>query len=104
MEDEEGVDEVEVDGVAEDEVVVEGDEEEGVEDVMVETGMSETRRRQRVCPQALELHRDLSLFIIFKTGYYKIWYLDDVTICSDCTDCVCVGVCVSPAPPVPVPG
>jgi len=45
---------------------VEGDEVEGVVDVMVETGMSETRRRQRVCPQALVPHRDLSLFIVFK--------------------------------------
>jgi hypothetical protein len=51
--DEEGVDEVEVDEE------VEGDEEEGVVDVMAETGVSETRKSPRVCPQALALHRGL---------------------------------------------
>lgn len=52
-EEEEEVEEVEeVDEVVEDEV----DEVEGV-DVMVETGITGTRRNPRVCPPALELHR-----------------------------------------------
>jgi hypothetical protein len=45
---------VEVVDVVEDEAVV--DEVEGV-DVMVETGITETRRNPRVCPLPLVLHR-----------------------------------------------
>jgi hypothetical protein len=52
VDEEEGVEEVEVVDV----VVEEGEVEVEGEDVMVETGITETRRNPRVCPQALALH------------------------------------------------